>query len=62
MPETESQLAEPLWTNPGVKSGISVRKLSALKKKKAQAGEELLDILPQYSHVRKNPPPCQRAS
>ena len=22
-----SQLAEPLWTNPGVKSGISVRKL-----------------------------------
>ena len=30
-----SQLAEPLWTNPGVKSEISVRKLiSTLKKQK----------------------------
>ena len=27
-----SQLAEPLWTNPGVKSGISVRKLISTKK------------------------------
>ena len=36
-----SQLAEPLWTNPGLKRGISVRKLiSTLKKKnkKVQAG------------------------
>ena len=30
-----SQLAEPLWTDPGIKSGISVRELiSSLKKKK----------------------------
>ena len=32
------QLAEPLWTDPGGKSGISVRELiSALKKKKKKA-------------------------
>ena len=30
-----SQLGEPLWTDPGIKSGISVRELiSASKKKK----------------------------
>ena len=29
-----SQLAEPLWTDPGVKSGISVRELIATKRKK----------------------------
>ena len=30
-----SQLAEPLWTDPGIKSAISVRKLiSALKEEK----------------------------
>ena len=29
-----SQLAEPLWTNPGLKSGISVRELSSTLKKK----------------------------
>ena len=29
-----SQLAEPLWTDPGLKSGISVRKLISIKKKK----------------------------
>ena len=35
------QFAEPLWTDPGVKSGISVREListSEEKRKKAQAG------------------------
>ena len=36
-----SQLAEPLWTDPGLKSGISVHKLiSAVKKKKVQAGND----------------------
>ena len=38
-----SQLAEPLWTNPGVKSGISVRKLISDEKKrekKKSAGGE----------------------
>ena len=35
-----SQLAEPLWTDLGVKSGISVCKLiSTLKKKKSAGGE-----------------------
>ena len=28
-----SQLAGPLWTNPGLKHGTGVRKLAALKKK-----------------------------
>ena len=52
-----SQLAEPLWTDPGLKSGISVRKLiSAKKKKKVQAGNELLNILPKSSHTKKKPP------
>ena len=53
-----SQLAEPLWTDPGLKSGISVRELiSSLKKKKAQVGNKLLNILPKSSHMRKKPPP-----
>ena len=38
-----SQLAEPLWTDPGVKSGITVRELISTykkkKKKKAQADD-----------------------
>ena len=35
------QLAEPLWTDSGLKSGISVRELiSTLKKKKKSAGVE----------------------
>ena len=42
-----SQLAEPLWTDPGVKSGISVCELISTKKKKkkkVQAGSEWLNI------------------
>ena len=42
-----SQLAEPLWTDPAVKSGIHVRQLTSTKKKKetkAQAGNELSNI------------------
>ena len=36
-----SELAEPLWTDPGLKGGISVRELiSTLKKKKKNAGGE----------------------
>ena len=35
-----SQLAEPLWTDPGLKSGISLRELiSTFKKKKSPGGE-----------------------
>ena len=34
-----SQLAEPLWTGPGLKSGISLRELISVKQtQKAQAG------------------------
>ena len=51
-----SQLTEPLWADPGLKSGISVCKLiSTVKKKYAQAGNELSNILPKSSHVRKKP-------
>ena len=42
-----SQLAEPPWTDPGLKSGISVHELISIKKKKAQAGNELSNILPE---------------
>ena len=51
-----SQLAEPLWTEPGLKSGINERELISTLKKKAQAGNELLNILPKSSHSRKKPP------
>ena len=51
-----SQLAEPLWTDPGIKSGISVRKLISTLKKKVQAGNELLNIPPKFLHTRKKPP------
>ena len=52
-----SQLAKPLWTDPSLKSGISLRELiSTLKIKKAQAGDELSNILPKSSHARKKPP------
>ena len=34
-----SQLAEPLWTDPGIKSGISVRELISSLKKKSAGGE-----------------------
>ena len=34
------QLVEPLWTDPGLKSGIGVRELiSTLKKKKSAGGK-----------------------
>ena len=46
------QLAEPLWIDPGLKSGISVCELISTLKKKAQAGNELSNILPKPSHTR----------
>ena len=57
-PSQLSLLAEPLWTDPGLKSGIDVRKLSPLKngkkreRKKTLAGNALSNILPKSSHVR----------
>ena len=54
-----SQLAGPLWTDPGLKSGIIVRELISTKKKKklknTQAGNDLSYILPKSSHARKKP-------
>ena len=53
-----SQLAEPLWTDPGIKNGISVRELIFFfKKEKAQAGNEWSNILPKSPKARKKPPP-----
>ena len=53
------QLTEPLLTDPGLKSGNSVRELiSALKKKKAQALNELSNSLPKSLHARKKLPPA----
>ena len=52
-----SQLAEPLWTDPGIKSGISKRELISTlnnnnnnnkKKKKAQAGTEWSNVRPNF--------------
>ena len=40
-----SQLAEPLWTDPVLKSGISLCELISTKKKKSQAGKERLSTL-----------------
>ena len=63
-----SQLAEPLWTDPGLKSGFSVCKLiSTLRKektvkKKVQAGNGLFNILPKFSHTKKKPLPLLRSS
>ena len=51
-----SQLAEPLWTDPGLESGISVRQLISTLKKKAQAGNKLSNIFQKSSHARKRPP------
>ena len=50
-----SQLAEPHWAGPGIKSGISVRELiSTLKKKKAQAGNGWSNILPKILASEEN--------
>ena len=48
-----SQLAEPLWTDPGLKSGISV----LIKKTKARSGNEWSNVLPKSSEARKKPKP-----
>ena len=60
-----SQLAEPLWTDPGLKSGISVCELISTSKKqtnkkarKAQAGSEWSNTLPKFMQTRKKPLHC----
>ena len=54
-----SQVAEPLWSDPSIKSGISMRELIPTLKKKAQVGNEESNILPKSSQARKKslPPP-----
>ena len=54
-----SQLAKPLWIDPGVMCGIDVRELISKQTTttKAQAGTELPNILSNTSHERKKPPP-----
>ena len=52
-----SQLAESLWTGPGLRSGLSLRELiSTFKKKKVQAGNEFSTVPPTSSHARNKPP------
>ena len=47
-----SQLAELLWTDPSLKSGISVHQLISTLKKKAQAGKEWSNLPEKNSHKR----------
>ena len=48
------QLAEPLWTDPGLKeSGIDVREPISIKKKKAQRENESSNLSPKSSQARK---------
>ena len=46
-----SQLADPLWTDSGIMSGISVRELISTLKKEKSAGWELTNF-PQKSSQR----------
>ena len=54
-----SQLAEPLLTDPSLKSGISLREQisTSKKRKEMQAGNELSNILQKSPHARKKLPP-----
>ena len=55
-----SQLADPLSTDPGLKSGISVQEListSHTRGKIMQVGNEWSNILPKSLQAGKNPPP-----
>ena len=50
-----SQLAEPLWTDPGLKSGISVHELISTLKKKRRRGMNCQIFSQKYSHARRKP-------
>ena len=56
-----SQLAEPLWTDYGINSEISVREPipspKKIKGKKVKAENEWSNILPKFSQSRKEPSP-----
>ena len=54
------QFAEPLWTDPDLKSGFGVRESVSTTKNKnlknAHAENESLRLPPKFSHARKKPP------
>ena len=54
-----SQLTQPLWTDPSLKSGICVCKLFSTKKKffKCRRGMNSPTFSPKSSQARKKPPP-----
>ena len=55
-----SRLAEPLWTDSGVKNGTSVRELISTHTHthtKVQTGNEWSNIFQKSSRARKKPPP-----
>ena len=52
-----SQLAEPLWTDPGLKSGISLCKLISILKKRSAGGDAIVEHSPKILAARKKPPP-----
>ena len=55
-----SHLAEPLWTDSGLKSGIRLRELiSTLKKNNTRCRREMTcrTFFPKFSHARKKPAP-----
>ena len=51
-----SPLAKPLWTDSGIKSGISVQELIALQTNQHRWGNEWSNILSKTSQARKKPP------
>ena len=58
-----SQLAEPPWAYPDIQCGVSVHELISTltrKRKKAQAGIQCANLLPQSSQARNKSPPQHR--
>ena len=49
-----SLLAEPLWTDPGLRSGISARELISTPKKKKKGGERMVEYSPQNSRKQED--------
>ena len=57
-----SQLAEPLWTDPGLKSEISLRKLISTLKKKSAGREWIVKHSPKILTHEKKPAPSLHGS
>ena len=52
-----SQLAEPLWADPGLKSGISVRERISTLKKISAGGEQIVEHSSKVPASEEKPPP-----